>query len=71
VASPLSPPTLALWRPGTEAVDAASGPLRRLPSRPPGAALHYRAPASGWYFLHVHAPGQKVGPYRLTVSKHR
>ncbi len=32
-------PALALWRPGTQTVDAATAPLRRLASRPPGAAL--------------------------------
>ena len=64
-------PTLALWRPGTEAVDAASVPLGRLTTQPPGAALRYRARAAGWYFLHVHAPRATVGEYRLAVSKPR
>ena len=36
-------PALALWRPGTEAVDAAAAPVRRLAARPPGAALGFTA----------------------------
>ena len=44
-------PVLALWRPGTESIDAASVRLRRLAVRPPGATLSYRARAAGWYVL--------------------
>ena len=66
-----SRPALALWRPGTEFVDEASAAFGRLTIRPAGAALRYRAQASGWYFLHVHAPRAAAGAYRLVVSKSR
>jgi hypothetical protein len=64
-------PALALWRPGTQTVDAASAPVRRLASRPPGATLSYRARATGWYILHVRVTRPGVGPYQLALSKSR
>lgn len=62
-------PALALWRPGTEAFDAPSVPVRRLAARPPGATLSYRALASGWYVLHVRVTRSGTGSYRLNVTK--
>ncbi len=62
---------LALWRPGTETVDAASSRLRRLAVRPPGAALSYRAPAAGWYVLDVSVTRPGAGGYVLGLSKSR
>jgi hypothetical protein len=64
-------PTLGLWRPGTERVDAASAPVRRLAERPAGATLSYRALTSGWYVLHVRLTTATTGRYRLDVSKSR
>ena len=64
-------PALALWRPGTETVDVASAPVRRLAARPPGATLKYRARVTGWYVLHVRVTRPAAGPYRLSVSKSR
>ena len=64
-------PALALWRPGTETVDVASAPVRRLAVRPPGATLRYRARVTGWYVLHVRVTRPAAGPYRLAVSKSR
>ncbi len=46
-------PTLALWRPGTQTIDAASAPIRRLAQRPPGFGLSYTAGVTGWYVLDV------------------
>jgi serine protease len=62
---------LSLWRPGTEDVDAASAPVRRLTARPPGASLSYRARVTGWYVLHARVTTPRSGQYRLTVSKSR
>ena len=64
-------PALALWRPGTLTVDAGSAALRRLATRPTGAALSYRARAAGWYLLHVRATKPTSSRYRLTVAKSR
>lgn len=64
-------PALALWRPGTEVVDAAAAPVRRLASRPPGAALSYQARTAGWYILHVRLTTPGSGAYRLAVAKSR
>ena len=64
-------PALALWRPGTETVDVASAPVRRLAVRPPGATLRYRARVTGWFLLHVRVTRPTTGPYRLAVSKSR
>lgn len=62
-------PVLALWRPGTESIDAASVRLRRLAVRPPGATLSYRARAAGWYVLLASLSRPGVAAYRLTISK--
>ena len=62
-------PALALWRPGTQTVDSASAPVRRLAARPPGAGLSYKARAAGWYVLHVRVTRPGAGPYRLALSK--
>lgn len=62
-------PALALWRPGTQTIDEASVPVRRLAARPPGATLSYRARATGWYVLHVRLTRPGAGPYRLALSK--
>jgi hypothetical protein len=62
-------PALALWRPGTLTVDAASARVRRLATRPPGATLGYRALVTGWYVLHVRLTRPGAGPYRLAVTK--
>lgn len=62
-------PALGLWRPGTETVDEASAPVRRLAALPPGATLRYRARAAGWYVLHARATLPGAGPYRLVVTK--
>ena len=64
-------PALALWRPGTLAVDARSAPVRRLATRPAGSALGHRARVAGWYVLHVRATNAASGAYRLAVSKSR
>ena len=64
-------PSLALWRPGTIAVDAASVRDRRLLSRPAGASLSFRADAAGWYLLDVRMIARAAGAYRLTVAKAR
>jgi len=64
-------PALALWRPGTLAVDAKSAPVRRLASRPAGSALVHKARVAGWYILHVRASRSLSGAYRLSVSKSR
>ncbi|MCY7303025.1 MAG: S8 family serine peptidase [Thermoleophilia bacterium] len=64
-------PALALWRPGTLAVDATSAPVRRLATRPAGSALAHRARVAGWYFLHVRATRSISGAYRIAVSKSR
>jgi len=64
-------PALALWRPGTESVDAASAPVGRLAARPPGATLSYRARTTGWYVLDVRVTTPVTGLYRLAVSKSR
>jgi hypothetical protein len=62
-------PVLALWRPGTESIDAASVRLRRLAVRPPGATLSYRAKAAGWYVLLASLSRPGTAAYRLTISK--
>ena len=64
-------PALALWRPGTQTIDEASAPVRRLATRPPGVTMSYRARATGWYVLDVRMTRPGVGPYRLAVSKSR
>ena len=64
-------PSLALWRPGTIAVDAASVRDRRLLSRPAGTSLSFRADAAGWYLLDVRMIARAAGAYRLTVAKAR
>jgi len=64
-------PALALWRPGTETVDSASAPVRRLAVLPAGAPLRYRPRATGWYLLHVRVMHPGGGPYRLRVAKLR
>jgi len=64
-------PALALWRPGTLAVDPTSAPVRRLATRPAGRALTHTARAAGWYVLHVRVTRALSGPYRLVVSKSR
>ena len=72
VGSPASISTvLALWRPGTETIDAASAPFRRLVVRPPGAALSYRARVTGWYVLDVSISRAGTGAYRLVLTKSR
>jgi serine protease len=62
-------PALALWRPGTTAVDEASIPDRRLLVRPAGAALAFTAKAAGWYLLDVRMTQPGSGAYRLLVDK--
>ena len=62
-------PALALWRPGTTAVDAASIRDRRLLLRPAGAALSFEAKAAGWYLLDVRMTRGGAGAYRLVVAK--
>ncbi len=62
-------PALSLWRPGTETVDSASAPVRRLAARPPGVTLAYTARVAGWYILKVRAPRAGVGAYTITVAK--
>ena len=64
-------PALALWRPGTLAVDTKSARVRRLATRPAGSALVHRARITGWYVLHVRATMSVSGAYRLSVSKSR
>ena len=64
-------PALALWRPGTETVDAAAAPVRRLAARPPGAALGFTPSVPGWYVLDVRMTRPGAGPYRLVVTKSR
>jgi subtilisin family serine protease len=64
-------PALALWQPGTLAVDAKSAPIRRLATRPAGSALAHNAGVTGWYVLHVRATRPVTGAYRLAVSKSR
>ena len=64
--------TLALWEPETlEVDDLARQDLRvRLSSRPgPDEHLAYRAPRSGFHYLHVKLTSQGAGPYRLSVVK--
>ena len=62
-------PSLALWRPGTQAVDAASAGVRRLAVRPQGGLLAYRVKATGWYVVHVTLTRPGSGSYRLDVSR--
>ena len=62
-------PALALWRPGTTEVDAASVADRRLLARPAGAALSFAATVTGWYVLDVRMTRPGSGPYRLLVDK--
>jgi hypothetical protein len=62
-------PVLALWRPGTAAVDPAAPASRRLASRPAGAGLTYRATAEGWYLLDVRLTHATRGPYHLVLTK--
>jgi len=64
-------PALALWKPGTLAVDAKSAAIRRLAVRPAGGALTHRARVAGWYVLHVRATRAVSGAYRLAVTKSR
>ncbi len=64
-------PVVELWRPGTQAVDAAAARTRRLATRPPGGALRYRAAATGWYVLQVRISRPGSGAYRLVVTKTR
>ncbi len=64
-------PALALWRPGTESVDAASAPVRRLALRRPGAMLSYRARVTGWYLLDARVTRPVSGLYRLDITKSR
>jgi serine protease len=64
-------PAFALWRPGTQTIDQASAPVRRLASRPPGVTLSYRVRATGWYVLHVSVTRPGAGPYQLALSKSR
>jgi subtilisin family serine protease len=64
--------TLALWLPQTKETDDLSRQdLRaRLSSRPsPNQHLAYRAPQTGWYFLHVRLPSPGTGAYRLSLVK--
>jgi hypothetical protein len=67
--------TLALWGPGTyEIDDLAQQDMRvRLASRPgPNEHLQYRAPTSGFYYLHVKLNAEGgPGAYRLNVVKKR
>ena len=60
-------PALALWRPGTTAVDAASIPDRRLLARPAGVgALVHGRRAAGWYLLDVRMTTRgRRAPYAL------
>lgn len=62
-------PTIALWRPGTEAIDEAAAPVRRLAVRRDGGALRYRATFAGWYLLQVRVTRPGGGAYSITVSK--
>ena len=62
-------PSLALWRPGTQDVDAASAGVRRLAIRPQGGLLAYRVKATGWYVVHVTLTRPGSGSYRLDVSR--
>jgi hypothetical protein len=64
-------PALALWRPGTLAVDAKSATGRRLATRPAGGAFTHKARVAGWYVLHVRATRAVSGAYRLAVAKSR
>ncbi len=64
-------PALALWRPGTVAVDAKSAAVRRVATRPAGGALAYKSRVAGWYVLHVRATRAFSGAYRLAVAKSR
>jgi serine protease len=62
-------PALALWRPGTTAVDAASVPVRRLLARPAGSGLSFTAKVAGWYLLDARTTRAESGPYRLVIAK--
>ena len=64
-------PTLALWRPGTQEIDAKSAPVRLLATRAAGSTLSHRARLTGWYVLQVAATRSVSGAYRLSVSKSR
>lgn len=64
--------SLAVWSPETESVDdLRRQELRVRESSRPGAReyLAYRAPAEGWYFLHVKLAAPGGGRYRLTLVK--
>ena len=69
---PANDPVLAIWKPGTTAIDD----LRRQDLRArvssrigPNDVLGYRAPSAGLYYLHVKLPTPGWGSYRLLVSK--
>jgi hypothetical protein len=70
--APGTDPALALWRPGTIAVDDLSQQDQRvrLSERPgPDEYLAYRASSAGWYYLHVKLGAPGSGQYRLSVVK--
>jgi len=62
-------PALALWRPDTIAVDAASIPDRRLLAPAEGKGVSFAAKAAGWYLLDVRMARPGAGGYRLVVAK--
>ena len=63
---------LALWKPETVRVDDLRAQDMRLRhSARPGYVekLSYRAPRTGFYFLHVKIEAEGAGPYKLQFSK--
>lgn len=66
--------SLILWRPGTRSVESLLPSLQRQRAaqslRPgPNERLTYRAPAAGWYYIHVRVGTRDAGAYRLSFTK--
>ncbi len=64
-------PVVALWRPGTVAVDGGSVAVRRLVVRQTSSSLTFTARKAGWYLLDARLNRAGSGPYRLVVTKKR
>jgi subtilisin family serine protease len=59
---------LELWKPGTVHVDRPSS-VPFLATQSMSDHLAYRTPATGWYYLEVHAPSPGFAAYTLQLTK--
>ncbi len=60
--------SIALWSPGTKAVETAS-PLRVLAGVSVRARVRYRAKRGGWHFVELRAARGTAGDYRVAVKR--